>query len=401
MKKSRFVRSMRIRKKFSPGQKKFTRKNVAIHLPGMYGGGAERTFVTVANGLVRAGFAVTFVLNSEFQNYLDELSENVGVIYLGQKPKRVGKSVIGDIPRRTRTLMALTHYLFSHRPDFLLAALPESIIHATIANIFTGRQTQLVASQRNAFSKQHEKQGFLSLTNRKLVAWSLKKADKVVAPSDGVALDLIEKAGVSEGNILVINNPVIDSNFIEKSEELVDDPWFDSNLKKFIFVGRLESVKRVHDIIHAFSKVIEDKPSLLAIVGKGSLRDELEQIVESLGLKKSVKFYDFEPSPYKLMKASDCLILASEHEGFPNVLVQSMAVGTQIIASDCKFGPAEILVEGQYGRLFPVGDVEKLARHMLESIEFPEPSDRLIKRASVFSWEIVGKNWISLLSENE
>lgn len=366
----------------------------------MFGGGAERTFVTIANGLAQAGFSVTFALNSDVENYSDEIDDMVEIVHLARAAETEYSSKVMDIQRRARALIALTRYLFSNRPDCVVAALPESIINAAIANILSGRKSRLIASQRNAFSLQHGKRGILARVNRKLVAWSLRRADSIVAPSRGVAIDLIEEALVSAEKVLVINNPVIDGNFVKKSNQEIDDPWFDSSLKKFIFVGRLTRVKRVHDIIQAFAKVIEQKPALLAIVGDGPLRNELEQLAKDLGIWSHVKFFGIQSNPYRFMKASDCLVLASEHEGFPNVLVQSMAVGTQVISSDCKFGPSEILDNGNFGLLFRVGDLSQLEQQMNSLFKKQIEKTKIVERANLFGWPQMEERWVNLLKSD-
>lgn len=379
---------------------------VAIHIPSLAGGGAERAFVSIANGLAESGYSVDLVLEKFEGEFVDELSYRVKVVELVEQHKKgqlLGKSNAslgywGQVRLFIKIVTGLVRYLEAKKPNVVIAALNGPIINTSLAKKMTRKHSfRLIASQRNNFSRQNSSKTILGLGRKARLRWALRQADKVVAPSRGVAEDLIDKAGVSRSKTLVIHNPVIDSNFVEKSKEDLADPWFESNIKKFIFVGRLSPVKRVQDIIYAFSKVVAEKPAVLTIVGQGTLRSELEKLVESLGLKTTVRFFGFDSNPYKLIRASDCLVLASEHEGFPNVLVQSLALGTQVISSDCEYGPEEILDGASYGRLFPVGDVDKLAAHMLEIMETNEETTHLVRRGKVFSWESIQNLWASLL----
>ena len=92
-------------------------------------------------------------------------------------------------------------------------------------------------------------------------------------------------------------------------------------------------------------------------------------------------------NPFSYMSKSDVFVLSSRYEGFPNALIQAIACGTPVVSTDCHSGPREILEDGKWGRLVPVGDWRALAEAILETLDNPMPSDQLISRASVFSAE--------------
>lgn len=378
---------------------------VAIHIPSLVGGGAERTFVTVANGIADAGFSVDLVLDRFIGDYVDELNENVRVVELIDSKNQTipilrfdnaGKTFAKRIVRRVYVVLALVRYLKSKKPQVLIAALPDPIINSVLARKLSRISFRLIASQRNNFSMQHPGLSTLGKIQRSLVKWALRGADDVVAISKGVAKDLENEADICASKVQVIYNPVLDSNFFNKSRESVEDEWFKSAIYKFVYVGRLVEIKRVGDVIKAFSILTKEVPAQLSILGQGPLRNELETLARDLAVSDNVKFFGFQQNPYKFIKASDCLILASEHEGFGNVLVQAMALGTRVISSDCDYGPREILDHGKYGELFPIGDVEGLAKKM-ETVLKSSPNPAFQSHANQYSWKNVGKQWISLI----
>ena len=84
------------------------------------------------------------------------------------------------------------------------------------------------------------------------------------------------------------------------------------------------------------------------------------------------------------MARASLFVLSSRHEGLSNVLIEAMACGCPVVSTDCRFGPAEILEDGRWGELVPVGDAKALSEAMLRTLDRPHPSDALRKRASAF-----------------
>src|SRR5690606_7014711 len=109
-------------------------------------------------------------------------------------------------------------------------------------------------------------------------------------------------------------------------------------------------------LIRAFARVRATRnDARLVILGEGEQREEIERLVAELGLKPHVSLPGFVKNPYAYMARAAVFVLSSRWEGFPNVLVEAMAVGVPVVATDCMAGPAEILENGRYGQLVPVG----------------------------------------------
>ncbi len=129
-------------------------------------------------------------------------------------------------------------------------------------------------------------------------------------------------------------------------------------------MGRLSAQKNFTLLIRAFAKVLENRPARLIILGEGHLREELTQLCADLDISKQVEMPGCESNPYKFMKNADLFVLSSNYEGLPNALVEALACGCPIVSTDCLSGPREILDNGKYGQLVPVGNLDALAEAM-------------------------------------
>src|SRR5262249_37227290 len=139
-------------------------------------------------------------------------------------------------------------------------------------------------------------------------------------------------------------------------------PWFaPGSLPVILGVGRLTWQKDFPTLIKAFALVRSRQPARLLILGEGEKRLELETIVKELGLAADVCLPGYVDNPFAYMHRCSAFVLSSASEGLPNSLIEAMACGAPVISTDCASGTAEILENGRYGPLVPVGDVEAMA----------------------------------------
>jgi glycosyltransferase involved in cell wall biosynthesis len=197
-------------------------------------------------------------------------------------------------------------------------------------------------------------------------------ADAIVAVSRGAADDFAATSGVPRNKMQVIFNPVVSDDLHRRAAETIDHPWFATGeLPVVVAVGRLVIQKEFETLIRAFAEVRKSLPSRLMIIGEGPDRSKLESLTRELGLQDVVALPGTQNNPLPYMKHAALLAMSSRYEGLPLVPIEALAVGCPVVSTDCLTGPREILEEGKWGRLVPVGDVHALANAMLATLKEP------------------------------
>lgn len=350
-------------------------KRLALYLPSLRGGGAERVMVTLANGFFESGYEVDLVLAKAEGPYLDDVSEGVRVVDL--KASRVIASLPG-----------LVRYLRRERPVAMLAAMGHANVVAVVARSLARVPTQVVLSEHNNFSiSMKTARSLRERTMLWFMRWAYPHAEGIVAVSCGVADDLAPNLGMPRSSIDVVYNPVVTDELYRRAEKPAEHPWLKLGEPPVILsVGRLEPQKDFSTLLNAFAMIRQNHEVRLMILGEGSLRSALEAEVNCLGLGESVQFPGFVGNPYPVMRGSSLFVLSSAWEGFGNVLVEAMACGTPVVSTNCPSGPAEILEDGHWGRLVPVGDAVALAKAMVVTLGESEHPD-VATRAAEFCVE--------------
>ena len=227
-------------------------------------------------------------------------------------------------------------------------------------------------------------QGYVEQIFPQLIRTIYRRADSLIAISEGVKRDLIESFDIEPEKVEVIYNPVITDEVYELMNESVSHPFFSTPDPVYIGVGRLTEQKNFSHLIRSFNEVVSRQDAKLIILGKGDREQQLKNLCSELSISDHVSFPGFVDNPYKYMSKSDVFVLSSKWEGFGNVIVEAMACGTQVVATDCESGPAEILENGRYGHLVPVDQVQTLANMMEDALDNPYNDQLLQERASDF-----------------
>ncbi|WP_338752825.1 glycosyltransferase [Bacillus sp. FJAT-52991] len=336
-------------------------KKKAFFLPSLVGGGAERVILNLAIEFADQGYDVDLILAKAIGEYLDQVPSNINIIDLNSS-------------RVLYSLFPMIQYLKEYKPDSLLSALNHTNIIAICAVLLANVQTKVFVSVHNQltqFSTNYSRRFVVKLIPF-LMKWSFRKAEKVIAVSNGVAEDLQRKIKLPQEKIQVIYNPVVDAGLMKKAKEKIDHPWFESSeLPVILATGRLEAEKDFSSLIQAFARVRQKKLAKLIILGEGQEREQLEELIESLGLKDDVWMPGFVVNPYAYMNKADLFVLSSQYEGLPTVLIEALACGSEVISTDCPSGPREVLQNGQYGLLVQVKDVEGMSQAIINKLESP------------------------------
>lgn len=360
-------------------------QRIALYIPSLSGGGAERVMLTLANAFVEKDIKVDLILNRLDGPYLKDASKKVNIVNLNTS--RVLNSVI-----------PLARYLRREKPDAILSAMNYVNIITVVAHIISRTNTRVVVSEHANLTESKKNLGRIKgAVITILMKWAYSKSNAIIAVSDGVADELSSELKTNRKKITTIYNPIFSENLLKRSKEMVFHPWVEDNETPFILaVGRLTVQKDFATLIHAFKQVIEQKPCNLIILGEGSLRPDLERLVEDLELQDNIELVGFVDNPYAWMSKADLFVLSSIQESFGNVLVEAMACGTPIVSTNCPSGPKEILEEGQWGELVPPANANLLAKAILKSMNTTNDKN-LRKRAAFFSVDNAVDKYLSIL----
>jgi len=160
--------------------------------------------------------------------------------------------------------------------------------------------------------------------------------------------------------------------------------------------GRMAPVKDFAALIRAFAVLRKQRHARLLILGEGELRDDLERLASDLGVAEDVGMPGFDPNPYALMSRAAVFVQSSQWEGLPSVLVEAMACGTPVVATDCPGGTREILDDGRLGILVPTGDDHAMADAILRTLDQPVQTNEMARKVEEFTLERAVDTYLEL-----
>lgn len=363
--------------------KTFENADLAIFIPSFRGGGAEKIAVSLANAISAQGHKVDLIVATRDGPYSSAVSPQVRILELNCK-------------RMLSTLIPLVRYLQKRPPRTLLSLLNHVNLIAILAHKVSRSKSRLVISERNSpmhAEKWLDKYLLLPVLTRILYGLS----DKIICISEGIRRDLLTVHRVPKHLLVTIHNPINLELVHKQAAQEVNDQWLsDPHSNVMITAGRLVVQKDLATLIYALKALPSELNCKLIILGIGPLEHVLKDLVASLGLDRQVKWLGFVENPYPWMARADLFVLSSAWEGFGNVLVEAMACGTQVISTNCPSGPSEILEEGVWGDLVPVGDHETLAHAIDRQLTTPRIRDVEV-RARDFSLHVVVKRYLEAL----
>jgi len=260
---------------------------------------------------------------------------------------------------------------------------------AAIAVRLLRRPPRLIASLRGP-AHQH----IVSMVSRPLTRLYLRVlvwlaaagADRIVVPGAGIKEDLVAHFRVRPDKVTVIYNG-LDSAAVERlSRETAPGVEPEPGCQYLLSLGRLSAEKRVEWAIDAFALIAGQRPDCrLLVVGDGPERMRLEERAAAAGVADKILFVGHQANVYPYMRQAAVFIHTCEYEGLPNAVIEAMACGTPVVATDCPFGPRELLGSDERGLLVPRGDVPGLAAAVVALLADTGLRARLVGAAKAFA----------------
>jgi glycosyltransferase involved in cell wall biosynthesis len=343
--------------------------------------------VTFANELGELGLSVDLVVGSATGPYRSEVAPSVRICELGHA-------------RMSHCLVALAAYLRRERPAWLVSTMFQANVVAVLAKRVAASPTRVWVREATTPTEA------LRLHSRGArwifrAAWQLYRgADGILAPTEGVAENLRELLGRGVQNKLrVLANPIaLDAvraraaEALPASLEQIPKPWI-------AVCGRLAAPKDFETPLRALAELGRIRPARtpsLIILGEGPDRPRLERLTHSLGVAQRCHFAGFIANPFAVFARAAVFVMSSHHEGFPNGLLQAIACGTRVVATDCRSGPREILRNEAEGLLVPIGDAGAMATAILRQLDAPADTSAVQRRAQDFAAPAVTRRLLEL-----
>ena len=362
---------------------------VMLFLPDLDGGGAQRTFVNLANALPpdRIGrILVTGRANGPARAWLDP---TVRLVDLG-------------CGRMRAALAPLRRLVRARRPAVLFSTMVDANILSAAATVGLSRRPAVVLRETNS----HRSRDDLGALRRRAIRWAYRRADMVVALSTGVGRELVEDYGLDPAKVVTIPNPIDVGQWRAGADAARSrrPPWGEwaQGAPVLIGVGRLSRQKGFDLLLQALAR-LDASAARLVLLGEGPERGVLERLAAELGLSQRVLMPGFVDDPVAWLAHADLFVLSSRWEGFGHAIVEAMACGTPVVSTDCPYGPADILQNGETALLVPPENPALLAQAIDRMVEDRELSDRLALAASAtaerFSSVRIARLYADLLVE--
>lgn len=359
---------------------------VALFIPSFAGGGAERANIELARALCASNLDVELI-TPKADGQLTPLADGSGARIVDLTTERVRHSV-----------RALARHLRNRDIAALISSPNETVFYAHLARMLARKpEMRLVGVMHNSWSLHPSETDFRGRLALLALKWVLGRIDLVVCVTQGVKEDLLATIDLDEDPV-VIPNPVDITSIVRNSKEPPGHPWLDGTGRIVLGVGRLAWQKDFTTLVKAFTSVTDEFPDAkLLLLGEGELRPVLEKLIVECGLSGQAQLLGFVNNPWSYMANSSVLAMSSRFEGLGLVLVEALACGTPVVATDCPGGPAEVLDNGRLGRLVPVGDANAMATALIEVLAAPPPPVDSNELEKAYSPKSVAKKYIDAI----
>ena len=367
------------------------RHALAFFLPELLDGGVQRVFVNLTTELASRGLAVDLVVGSADGPFKARIADTVQVVDLAAG-------------RVSGALIPLARYLRTRRPACLVSGMTHANVIAVLAAGISRTGIPVAVTEHCDMTQAREAStssvGRIILPALARIAY--KRASTIIAVSSAVADDLSVCLDLPRDRVMVIGNPVVGKELHALAAVPASHPWFAPGSPPVVLgVGRLAPQKDFKTLLTAFSIVLRSHPARLIVLGDGPERRALEAHARDLSIHDSVCFQGFVQNPFCFMRNAAALVLSSRFEGFGNVLAEAMATGCPVVSTDCPSGPRQVLEDGRYGPLVPVGRPDEMARSIIRVLDHPPPRSLLRQGASRFTIEKIASDYLSAITKHE
>lgn len=322
--------------------------NIAMILPYLKAGGTERQAAYIVNFLQRKGHNVD-TISVENLDFFEQYF-HTPIHYLNSR---------NSIPLLLSNIQSVISLVKSKNTDVLISRAWSTNLLCSLVSLFTGVPNVLFLSASLDMSHHN-------FIKKIIYRFVLRKADHIISVSDATKQNCMKWFRVEEKRISVIHNGVDIKNIQKLSKEKLEFPnqALNETDKKLVFVGRLIHRKGLDLLLKAIKQLNKDYSFKLIVVGKGALVNHYKQMCKDFNIESNVLFLGEKKNPFPYLNLGDIFILPSRSEGFPNVLLEAMAMQKTVIAANCKNGPNEI-IDNSNGTLVEINNPNEITNAIL------------------------------------
>ncbi len=354
------------------------------------GGGPERDSVLLCNGLAAKGVRVTILALREEGPLRSLVDPAVRVVVV---PSRQIRYAIPDLRRIIRTL-APALVVSSGIPSLNLATL------VAVRTLPRGRRPKLVLREGAVPSMARHDPSRSNRIAYRILRHLYRHADRIITLTDGARRDMVRSFSVPESTISVMGtNAVLPPAIVTWIAQWDGDRGRESDL--IVCVGRLSAEKDQHTLLRAMTLLPPDRRWRLAMVGEGPDRAALEAFARSNGLSQRIVFTGQVADPFVWMRKARVAVCSSIYEGLGNTIIEALACGTPVVCTDCPYGPREILQDGRYGTLTPVGDPTAMAAAIAAALDSAPDRRFLMRRSLDYTAERAAARFLEIVADLE
>ncbi len=333
---------------------------VVFAVGSLAGGGSEKQVLRILQHLDRTRFRPFLYLIQREGELLERLPDDVPVRAYWSERRAPPVNWPGRL--HTSQVRHLQQVLVDWQADVLYdRTLPMALVTGpAAARAGVPRVSVVVSDPQQDFAASA---GRFKLLKQRLLRRAYHQAACVVAVSEGVRRSVLQRYRLAPERVVVLPN-LYDFDEMDRLAEQPTVRLAPGHLH-VVAVGRLQAEKGFDVLLRAFQHLQAaalPAPVQLHLLGSGPDEPHLKQLAGELGLADRVHFHGFQHNPYGFLRQASVFCLSSRYEGFPNVLVEALACGTPVVATDCPSGPREILADGRFGQLVPVDDAPALAK---------------------------------------
>ena len=352
-------------------------KKVCFVIPNLGGGGAQRVLLNILRHIDHSKFDPHLILfeKKRFEkkgDLLFDLPSDINVRVLrSKKYRRFLKWFY---------FLKLVKLLKAEGPDAVVSFMWKLNAAVLLSKKMSRTKAKIIISERGSTAIYNGR--FVNFQRSLAIRFFYPKAEKIIFPSRDMADKIVKSYGIEKQKMNIIHNPVDIAMITERAQERIEDPVYQAKNNIIISIGRLGKEKGFAYLIRAISLLSKnDIDCKLVILGEGAEENNLYNLSKELNIEDRVRFLGFRSNPYKYLARSKIFVLSSLYEGFPNVLLEAMALGVPSIATRCPTGPEEIITDEVNGLLIPQADEKALANAIKKLLLDKDLRERLSEAA--------------------